>query len=326
MNREGHSETMKSCLLIIQRRFYSYEKHISEALKAKGYSVEVANDEYPEGIVGKILGKMQIPVIFSITYQTITKRYLNKNKYDLALIFKGRGVSKRLILEMFKSVDRIIGYNWDSFQLNRSPLKWYDAISKYCTFDYRDADRLSLPVIELFSSAVPLLNDKESKYELCCVVRSHSSRIRYIDKIVSILKPERAFISIYEMNFITLVLNFVMNPRLYIKYRKNISFKPLPYSEYSDVMRSSQFTIDYAHYTQTGITMRCFEAITTKTKIITNNLYMSRSHHFDAGDYIVFGENDSPEALVQAYTERQAKPYASRPRTISDFIDDLLAT
>jgi hypothetical protein len=316
---------MKTCLLIIPKHFYSFEKHIREALEAKGFSVDVSNDEYPEGTFGKILGKLQIPLIFPITFKTITEAFLKNRKYDLALIFKGRGMSEKLIKEMFRSVERVVGYNWDSFQLNRAPLKWYSFATKYYTFDYRDSDRWSLPVIELFSSSATITAKKELKYQLSTVVRNHSSRLGYIDKVISILQPTSVFISVYELNLFTFAINFLRSPRLYFKYRRYISFKPLAYGDYSEVMRSSEFTIDCAHETQTGITMRCFEAINMKTKIITNNTYMARSRHFDTADYIVFDENDPPETLLNAYERCRAKTYASRPRTISHFIDELVA-
>lgn len=323
----GHSKRrkMKSCLLIIPKHFYSFEKLIREALEAKGYSVDVSNDEYPEGTFGKILGKLQIPLVFSMTYRSLCEGYLKNQRYDLALIFKGRGINERLIKAMNRSVDRIIGYNWDSFQLNRAPLKWFRFVTKYYTFDYRDADRWSLPVIELFSSSVTVTDKKEFKYQLSTVVRNHSRRLSYIDRVVSILQPSSVFISIYELNLFTFVINFLKSPRLYFKFRKYISFQPLSYSEYSEVMRSSEFTIDCAHETQTGITMRCFEAINMKTKIITNNTYMSRSSHFDTADYIVFDDNDPAETLEDAYNRCRSKPYASKPRTISHFIDELVA-
>lgn len=315
----------KTCLLIIPRHFYSFEQLIREALEAKGYSVVVSNDEYPEGLIGKLLGKLQIPLIFPITYQTLKKRFLEGRSYDLVLIFKGRGISKRLIAELKRSARRVVGYNWDSFRLNRSPLKWYDAADKYFTFDYRDGDRWSLPIIELFSSAPTVIEKGPCSYQLSTVVRNHSRRIAYIDRVVSILRPESVFISIFEMNKITFLLNFVRSPRLYIKYWRNISFTPLPYSEYSKVMNSSEFTIDFAHDTQTGITMRCFEAINMKTKIITNNEYMVRSRCFSDGDYLVFRESDAPGVLLDQYQRCRGRPYESRPRSIADFVSELIA-
>ncbi len=316
---------MKSCLLIIPRHFYSFEKHIREALEAMGYRVDVSNDEYPEGTFGRIVGKLQIPIIFPITYRTITERFLKNRTYDLALIFKGRGISERLIEAMRRSVRRIVGYNWDSFQLNKAPLGWYRFATKYYTFDYRDADRWSLPVVELFTSSATVTGEKKIRYQVSAILRNHGGRLGYVDRVVSILRPTDVFISIYEPDVFRFACNFLKSPRLYLKYRKYVSFRPLPYVEYSEVMRSSEFTIDYAHHTQTGITMRCFEAINMKTKIITNNPYIRRGSHFDEADYVVFGESDLPAALVDGYERCRTRSYASKPRTISDFIAELVA-
>jgi len=314
----------RSCLLVIQRRFYSYERLIREALEAKGFRVTVANDEYPESTFGKIMGKLQVPLIFQITRQVFARRFLNGATYDLALIFKGRGMSPALIRDLRARAGRVIAYNWDSFGLNRSPLAWMKDTSSYSTFDYRDADRHGLPVIELFSSAAKGAGVKEIAYDVSVIVRNHCERLRYIDQVLSALKPRRVYVSIYELNLFTFAFNFVRSPRLYVKYWRNISFVPVSYDEYSRVMSASEFTIDYAHDTQSGITMRCFEAINQRTKIITNNRYMTRSPHFHVTDYVVHVEGDPHASLVAGYENARECAYASQPRTIAQFIDDLI--
>lgn len=316
---------MKSCLLIIPKHFYSFERHLREALAGKGYSVTVSNDEYPEGTFGRLLGKLQIPLVFSISYRILHKRFLKNQKYDVALIFKGRGISARLIREMHRSVDKVVGYNWDSFWLNKSPLKWLKLVGKYYTFDYRDADRWSLPVIELFSAFAGMTESKHIRYELSVVMRNHSRRLAYVDNVVSVLRPATVFIFIYEMNILSFALNVLKNPLLYFRYRRHIFFRPLGDAEYSEVLRASKFTIDYVHDTQTGITMRCFEAICARTKIITNNSHMWRSGNFDPSDYIVFAGNGAPEGLIAFYNAAGTKSFSSKPRTISEFVDELLA-
>lgn len=314
-----------TCLLVIPRHFYSFERHIREGLEAKGYQVTVANDEYPEGMLGKIIGKLQIPYIFTATWNVFHARYVSGQRYDLVLIFKGRGMSVRLIEALRAVADRVVAYNWDSFELNRSPLAWYRSTSRYYTFDYRDAERWKLPVVELFSAARTVLDDKRVEYEISSIVRNHSGRLRYIDQVLTVLKPATQYIAIFELNVFTFLFNFVRSPRLYLKYWKQITFKPVPYAEYSRVMAASAFTIDYAHDTQTGITMRCFEAVNSKTKIITNNPYMTRSPHFAPGDYLVIEDGAAGDRLKQAFAAARSAPFASTPRTISDFIGDLTA-
>ncbi len=315
---------MKSCLLIISKHFYSFNKYISQALESKGYEVIVANDEYPEGVLGRIMGKLQIPLIFYVTEKVFDEQFIGGRHYDLVLIFKGRGMTPRLIEKLRQVSDRVVGYNWDSFRLNRSPLRWLKYTSKYYTFDYRDAERHGLPMVELFSSSHPL-DEKKAVYEVSAIVRNHGQRLAYIDRALSILKPESVFISVFEHSVVTLALNFIQNPALYIKYWKYISFKSLPYAKYTQVLSDSVFTIDFAHETQTGITMRCFEAINAKTKIITNIPYIKRSVCFNEQDYIVFEDFGQPDDLLNDYRKKLDQPFVSSPRHITHFIDDLLA-
>jgi len=315
----------KTCLLIIPKKFYSFEKIIGDALKAKGYEVTVSNDEYPEGTLGKIMGKLQLPILSNITYKTISENYLKNKTYDVALIFKGRGISEKLIAEMKRSVKRIVAYNWDSFKYNPGPLKWYKSVSKYYTFDYNDADNYNIPSLALFtSSTAPVAAEKEIKYDLSYVVRNHSERLLYIDKVLNILKPENVFIYIYEMNIFTLVANFIKNPRLYLKLKKYIFNKPLSYSNYTDAIKYSRFTIDYAHSDQTGITMRCFEANKMGTKLITNNMYMKRSDCFNSSNTIIYNLGDDEAKLLNDYQNIGNIRSLVKNRDINDFIDDFL--
>lgn len=312
-----------TCLFIINKHFYSFEKHIREALTSFGYNVTVSNDEYPEGVIGRIIGKLQVPIIFPITYKQISEKYLEGKRYDLILIIKGRGMSARLIKKMNQHSNHVVGYNWDSFKLNRSPLRWYKFTNRYFTFDYRDAAQYHLPVVELYSASKAIAQSKTIKYDISAIVRNHSGRLKYIDKILTTLQPATSFIFIYENSKISYFINFIKNPKLFFKYKKFISFKPLKYEEYSDAINSSAFTIDFAHHTQTGITMRCFESINAKTKIITNSKYLQHSKHFNDSNSVVFDGFDT-QKLQQNYIACMEKTYISEPRTITDFIRELI--
>lgn len=319
----------KSCLLVIPRHFYSFEKLIKGTLEKKGYEVIVSNDEYPSDNFGKILGKLHIPVLLPITERVVYRDYLENKHYDLILIFKGRGIGRSLIQKMMNSATRVIGYNWDSFKYNKAPLRWYKYSTKYCTFDYRDAENFNLPLVELFSSINPdnIENaERNVQYEISAIIRNHSGRLRYLDKSLNILNKKNVFIYIYEQNIFFMLINFFRNPFLYLKYKNNIFFKPLSYRDYVDVLNKSEFTIDYAHPDQSGLTMRCFEALSTGTKIITNNPFINKFDHFNESNSVLFIENETtPQELKDSYESCKGKPTLLENRTISDFIGELIA-
>lgn len=314
----------KYCLLIIQRRFHSFEKYIKDALTAKGYTVEVAEDEYPTTLFGKIMGKLQFPLIHRMTYDYMLREHLYKHKYEFALVIRGRGFSKRLVKKMKETVPKIIGYNWDTFNFNQSPLQWFRDVDRYYTFDYVDAEKFSFPTVELFSS-LPPDPVKTIKYDITALGKNYPGRLKYIDQVVNILKPKRFYIQLYENNIFDLILNLTKNPRLYLKYLKYIKFRPLSYIDYLHAIKSAEFTIDYANNGQTGITMRCYESVSLKTKIISNNNYLKRSAYFNDTNAVVFHPSDTAEKLILDYTVCKKTPYVAKIRDIDSFVTDLIS-
>jgi hypothetical protein len=292
---------------------------------SKGFKVTVANDEYPEGTIGKILGKLHVPILMPLTEYVISKKYLKNKKYDLILIIKGRGIGKVLMQKLRGCSNRVIGFTWDSFRYNKAPLRWYRYATKFYTFDYRDADNFKIPVVELFSSLPSQKEEKKIEHNISAIFRNHSGRLKYLDKVLGILDPPRKFIYIYEQNIFFFLINFFSHPFLYFKYLNFIHIKPLQYDIYFQKLEASKFTLDYAHPSQSGITIRSFEALSKKTMIISNNPYMQRSAFFNNSNTIYFSENDNPEKLLSSYDLLKSSNPEFKIRSISDFIDDLIS-
>ena len=311
-------------MLILPKSFYSFDKYIKDALLDLGYKTTVINDEYPEGVVGKLMGKLHIPLLLPITKYVISNKYLNKKKYDLVLIIKGRGMSVSLINELKAVSPKVVGYNFDSFNYNSAPLKWHKYVNRYYTFDYRDAENYSLPIIELFSSIADIKICDKRDYELSAILRNHSDRLYYTNCVLRIIKPKKLFIYIYEKNIFTFLINFINSPLLYLKYLRYIKFKPLSYEEYINALIKSNFTIDFAHPKQSGITIRCFEALSTQTKIITNNSFVERNKNFNNQNTIIFNSNDNGISLKEQYDSKLNIEIKKYKRTIYDFIKDLI--
>ena len=316
---------LRTCLLILQRSFHAFEKHIKTELESLGYRVTVANDEYPESTLGKVLGKLQVPLVFALTERVVRERFISGHRYDIVIIIKGRGISPELIDDL-RAVTRgpIVGYNWDTFQFNSSPLRWLSKVHRYLTFDYRDAERHQLKLAELFSAAPKVANPKQIEYDVSFIGRNHAGRLRHLDEVLRALKPTTKFVAIFEPNFITLLLNAFRNPRLHFKYRRNIVLRPIRYEDYCKVIRASAFTIDWVRASQTGITMRCFEAISMGTKIITNNPYIQRSSHFDRNDYVVTTREMTASQFREEVDRKRQSVCTSRPRSVKDFVAELV--
>jgi len=320
-----NEKALKTCLLIAPISFYSYSEYIKNTLILRGYNVTVSNDEYPANTIGKILGKLRIPLLMYLTCKTITQKYLQGKSYDLVLIIKGRGMSAKLIKRLKEVSPKVIGYTYDSFRYHKAPAKWFNYVDKFYTFDYLDSERYNIPVIELFSSFPESHNSQKYTYEISVITRNHSDRLKYIDQVLSHLNMEKKFIYIFEQNIFTFIQNFIKSPLLYFKFRKHISFKSLSYAEYSKALQESNFTIDFAHPSQSGITIRCFEALSSGTKIITNNPFVSRYKYFNETNTIIYNNTTDPEILRKQFSLIENNTPDKHNRTISNFIEYLIS-
>ncbi len=313
-------------LLIFPKSFYSFADIILNALSVVGYDVVVANDEYPMNMFGKILGNLRIFWLLSaITERVLYREHISNQFYDLVLIVKGRGISNRLLAKLHQSAATIVAYNFDSFSYNPAPLRWYKNVDKYCTFDYVDSEKYSIPLVELFSSLPVPEMPKRTFYDVSAILRNHSNRLKYLDAVLNVLPSEKTYIYIFELNILTFAINFLRNPVLYMRYWSNIHFKPLPYQDYVAVLKNSEFTVDYAHPKQSGITTRCFEALSVQTKIITNNSFVQYNAFFDDCNTVIFDGKTGLNDAQKHFESLKGSIPPRHHRTVSDFLGDLLA-
>ena len=152
-------------------------------------------------------------------------------------------------------------------------------------------------------------------------------RLVSLDEVLGALDGpdfDNIFIYIFEANALTFLANFLRHPRLYLKYRRFISRKALPYDQYVDAIAGSTFTVDYAHPKQTGITIRCFEALSAGTRLITNNPSVMKSVHFSTDSAVVFEPGSDAGRLRQQMRLLSSRPPVARRRTVDDFLRELV--
>ncbi|MBC7506324.1 MAG: hypothetical protein H7267_11465 [Sandarakinorhabdus sp.] len=316
---------MPRCLLVMPQSFYGFAATIANGLEALGYTVTRANDEYPANIFGKIMGKLDLPPVRWLTRRAFRARFLGGPRWDLVVICKGRGIGAALAGDLKHHADRVVGYHFDALAYDPATARWGAAADRVTTFDYRDAAVHGWPVVELFSSLPAPEPLPPLRYKVSAIVRNHSQRLAYVDSIVSALGDADNFVFIYEKSRIAFWGKALLAPRLYWKWRHRIGFTPLPYADYVNVLAASAFTLDYAHPKQTGVTIRCFEALAVGARIITNNPQTLNSPYFGEHNTVVFGHTGDPAALTHAIAGfgGAARPLQAR-RTPQTFLAEVV--
>lgn len=317
------------CLLILPTEFYNFQEQLVDVLLKKNYEVSCINDEMPNSTLLKVCSKIGLNYIntkFSLKYFLNKFCNLQANHYDLVIIIRGRGLSKES-LNIVKYYSRYtVGYNFDSFTVNPSPLNWLNECDNYCTFDPDDARKYNLPLVNLFADyswsekSLP----QEKKYDVSCVMKAHSSRLEYISLFIKRFPQLNHFTYIYMPNFIIFFMLFIRNPIICFKLRSFIHFVPLGPIEYEKVLRSSNTTIDYAHDMQSGITKRCYEALACGVSIITNNSKSKNMNISTADSFLVIPLKKLKTEECSEIPAFCKKPGVVFERFANDFINDLI--
>lgn len=316
----------RSCLLILPRSFYSFARIIERSLAELGYETTVANEEYPENPLGKVMAKLDLPIARRITRKVINARFLEGRRYDLVVIIKGRGIGPRLMEDLQRHADRVVGYHFDALSYDRATERWAEGTDRVSTFDYRDAAAKGWPLVELFSAEQPPAAGRGIEIRFSAIMRNHSNRLRYLDSVAEALRiePGDAFVYIFEQDVRSLAWNFLKQPALYWRWRKNIHRTPLPYDDYRRVLATSDFTIDYAHPKQSGLTMRSFEALANGAKLITNNPNVRNSPHFDADHAVVFLPGGDAGKLREEVARLAGRRPEQRWRSARDCLEEII--
>jgi hypothetical protein len=318
--------TGETCLLVMPRGFHIVSQTFRETLEDLGYEVTEANEEYPENALGRIMGKADLPLSRWLTARTMRRRFLRGRHYDLAMIVKGRGVSPALAREIGLHARRTVGYQFDALDYDPSLGRWCGEVDRMTTFDYRDAEERGWPVVELFSRREPPAEPAPVRYRLSVLMRNHSQRIAFLDRVMAALGPSEHedFIYIFEKSRLSYIINFLRAPGPHWRWRRQVHFTPLPYGDYIAALEGSEFTLDYAHPRQRGATMRSFEALAVGVKLITNNPAPSaNSRFFGPHNSVVVTDLDTsnlPTRLARTAAGRPAAHWRSPRDCVTEII------
>jgi hypothetical protein len=320
---------MKRCLLISPLAFYTFHDTVADALHARAYHVDLINEDYPFNVVGKIIGKVgsklsALSLLRWLTLRAFSKRLENEDRYDLIIIIRGRGMGRKLLEYLRTKADRIVGYNFDSFQINPSPLDWRDLTDKFATFDIEEAEKYNAPLVHLFSGTMTDLVGLAPEYDLSVIMRLHSSRLAYLEEVLDALPEAKTFVFLYEPGYVTLLFGLLGKPRLYFKFRSLISLTPMSYREALTQMAKSRVTLDFAHPMQSGMTLRCFEARSLGVRILSSNPYILDCDLFDAGGVGLHALGGDKAVLQATFAQLLDAPTIAQQRDTQDFLDDLL--
>lgn len=243
-----------------------------------------------------------------------TARY----KYDYIFFIKGESISEHNVRMLRKKHPeaKLIIYHWDSIANNKNALHILPVFDKAYSFDKPDCERFGMTFLPLF-----YYRDYEDlarnilpyDYDLMFVGTTHSDRYSFIKKITTQISDfgGKSFIYFFFHNRILFYKMKLQNKSMRHVPVQDVYFKSVDKQGLLDLYGRSRIIIDVQHPKQTGLTMRCFEALGAKRKLITTNTYI-QGYDFYHPDNILIVDRQNPVIPASFYNA----PYREIPDNI----------
>jgi len=306
-------------ILFISVQTFGLEKEIKKKLEVLGAIVDYF-DERPSNT---ILVKGIIRLNRNLYQSKIDQYYnqiiekINLKKYQYLFLIKGE-VIPEFFLKYFKKNNPnciTIFYTWDSFLNNKNSFDIIKYFDQKFTFDPDDAIRYGLKFrplfyLDIFNEVTNTLNS-EIIYDAIFLGTAHSDRYLISNKIFNWCQKNglRTFYYYYLQSRLVFLYKKIFDPSFKVFQYKKLSFKSLNLVDIVHLYNKSNVIIDINHPNQKGLTMRTFESIGAKKKIVTTNSDIKR-YSFYNPDNIYIINRDEP-ILTFSFFEKPYIPLSS---------------
>lgn len=318
-------------LLLFMTDFYGYNNEIIKEIKNRDINVTWFLDKIKitqfERIIAKIFSKY-IDKKFDLYFDSCIEKVKGK-KFDEILIIFGAAFIKKKHIEKIRNNfpnTKIVYYAWDS--VDNFPL--IEDLLNLCdisyTFDHEDAKKYNAELLPLFYCEDNKINNKSTlKYDVSTVMSFFWEKFESLSSVLKIMPKN-------------------LNNKIYLKIRDKLyyyKFKILKgkkikeiesYFEYEKLDREavykifceSKAVIDCPLPNQRGLTMRTFEVLSLKRKLITTNKnVVNYDFYCPENIYIIDGDNkyDFMEFINSEFNEQYS---LSEKYSLNQFIDKLI--
>lgn len=271
-------------MLLIMPNFFDYPQIISNEVKDMGYEVDFFDDRPSTNAWVKAAIRINPNII-----KPYIERYFNRvmqivrsKTYDIVFLISGQSLSfTENMIEEVKNAQplaRFVLYQWDSiknFPYIERMQRFFDKCYSFDRGDCEVNERLEfLPLF--YCSRYEKLGKKKTdvyKYDLCFVGTAHPQKYKFINMISKQLKETypNQFIYFFFPSSIVYFYRKVKNMELKKAHYNEFHYVPLTGEDMDKLYMESRCILDSPQAGQQGLTIRVFEALGAKRKLITTN-------------------------------------------------------
>lgn len=290
----------KSILFIAPTDFGFYN-HIINEMKENGIEVLFIEEKFRSGFMFIDMLVLNMPnfilnLIHKLYFYSKIRRELKRSKLekvDTLFMVRGRYLNTELLcfINRFAKAQKKIMYQWDyekNVPLIKEQCEYFDL--KF-SFDKNDAEKYNLKHLPLFFNRTHKENAIKSndKYQISFIGTHHSDRIELLKIIESKNSElcENSFFSLYRPK-LSYYVNKILRYGTFSKVTKSdLNFNKINENETISIMSNSEIILDLSQVEQQGMTIRTFEALGLKKKLITTNPHIKQCDFYHENNVFV---------------------------------------
>lgn len=218
-------------------------------------------------VIFKVCKKLKLKVI-NLFFDEWKKQI---KEFDTIIIFDNGYMEIVAKCIKFKNPNcKIVLYFWNPINCNNKQFLKDSNIDEIYTFDEKDARKYNLKHNPQFYTNQIKLNEVKKENDVIFLGRA-KNRKREIEKIENKMKQQGISTKFYI-----------------IENDKNL----IDYQEYLKMIEKSKCILDIVNEGQTGLTLRCMEALFLKKKLITNNKEIKKYDFYNSNNVFIIGEDN----------------------------------
>ncbi len=284
-------------ILFIAPKFFNYEKVIKEELQRYGAYVDYFDERPSNDFFTKFFIRLKLYFVVNRKiekhYQTLYD-FISKKQYDYIFVISPEVLSYEKIntIKKIQPKATLLLYMWDSFE-NKNSLRIITLFDQVFSFDEKDVEKYQLKFLPLFYSSeyVPTTRD-EIKYDLMFIATAHSDRYKLAKKISDLLQGLKIYYYYYLPSKIMYFFRKYFIPKYGYMGIKDFSFVSLSHEKIVKFFHESKVVLDINHPKQRGLTMRTFECLGAKKKLITTNKTIKNYDFYNDDNILVIDRDD----------------------------------
>ena len=315
---------MKFKLLLVVPFFMGYEIILKNELQKKYDVILINSDQFDNSVLDSFRKcnkvRLGIRVLFKSVWNSDREATLEKfdneifrkihyetDYFHVVLCINGSFISNKIYEYLRKNNPNatFIYYAWDDMGnlFKDTHVKYFD---KRYTYNINDCKKYRAQYLPMFVQSDKTGHDEKNYYDIMFIASAHSDRKEIAYELDRKYKNKyKLYIHLYDPSN---------------SGDKFCSNRLIEYEDYLNIMRKSKAVLDVPHIKQKGPTTRAFDALLTKTKVITVNQHIKEYPVYSENILVVDRNNmEIDEDFIN-------KPYVVttyEPLTISQWIDKI---